>query len=119
MLRSLIIAIALLAGQPAGAGMSLLMFDQTACEWCARWDAEIGGAYHLTEEGREAPLERQSIRAPLPEGVTLDRPARFTPTFVLLRDGREVGRIEGYPGADFFYPMLRRLIGEATAAPQG
>jgi hypothetical protein len=50
------------------------------------------------------------LRAPLPEGVTLSAPAVFTPTFVLLADGVEAGRIEGYPGEDFFWPLLSGLI---------
>jgi hypothetical protein len=38
------------------------------------------------------------------------KPTRFTPTFVLVADGREVGRITGYPGEDFFWGLLQRLI---------
>ncbi|MEM7496643.1 MAG: thioredoxin family protein [Pseudomonadota bacterium] len=107
---------ALLLPGPATAGaLRLLMLDQAACEWCEQWEAEIGGAYHLTDEGRAAPLTRASIHEPLPEGVTLERRAHFTPTFVLLEDGREVGRLEGYAGADFFYPMLDRLLRDAGA----
>ena len=107
--------IALLAGPAtAAAELELLMIEARGCPWCARWEAEIGGAYALTEEGRAAPLRRARLGGPLPEGVELARPARVTPTFVLLRAGRETGRIEGHPGPDFFYPMLRGLIGEAA-----
>ncbi|MBL3206218.1 thioredoxin family protein, partial [Klebsiella pneumoniae] len=34
---------------------------------------------------------------------------RYTPTFILVDGGREIGRIEGYPGADFFWGLLERL----------
>jgi hypothetical protein len=34
----------------------------------------------------------------------------FSPTFVLVEQGREIGRITGYPGADFFWGMLAELI---------
>ncbi len=73
----------------------------------------MGVIYGRTEEGREAPLLRTSIFDPLPEEIALDRKARYTPTFVLLKDGVEVGRIEGYPGEDFFYGMLQRLLERA------
>ena len=33
-----------------------------------------------------------------------------TPTFVLAEGGREVGRIVGYHGEDFFYGMLDGLL---------
>ncbi len=114
-MRRLIAALLIALSVPsAGAGgLELLMLEAPGCPWCARWDAEIGGAYALTEEGRAAPLRRARLDRALPAGVALARPARVTPTFVLLVDGHETGRIEGHPGADFFYPMLRRLIAEA------
>lgn len=109
-LRSLPLVAALLLGAPLRAEVALIMVEQPGCTWCARWDAEVGEAYPLTAEGRIAPLRRVDLRAPLPDGIVFDRPATFTPTFVLISDGREVGRIEGYPGEDFFWPLLGRLI---------
>jgi hypothetical protein len=35
---------------------------------------------------------------------------RYTPTFVLAENGKEVGRIEGYPGEDYFWPRLENLF---------
>jgi len=96
---------------PSLAGdLQLLMFDQAGCVYCARWEAEIGPIYPVTEEAETAPLTRIDINDALPEGVVLARPAAFTPTFVLLDEGDEVGRIEGYPGEDFFWFLLGELI---------
>ena len=50
---------------------------------------------------------------PIP-GIT-HAPIRYTPTFVLAEDGQEVGRIEGYPGDEFFWVRLENLL---TQAPQ-
>jgi hypothetical protein len=41
--------------------------------------------------------------------AVLKSPVRFTPTFVLLDGDREIGRIEGYPGQDFFWARLENL----------
>ncbi|MEL6267464.1 MAG: thioredoxin family protein [Pseudomonadota bacterium] len=101
-----------------GAGLTLLMLDQPYCEWCETWEAEVGVVYDLTEEGRALPLWRRDIDDPLP-GVTLERRARYTPTFVLLCAGREIGRIEGYPGEDFFWGLLGRMLAGAGHAPDG
>lgn len=101
---------------PGFAGeLRLLMFDQPGCVYCAQWDAEIGPIYPKTQEAELAPLLRVGIRDALPDGVELDRPATFTPTFVLVDEGREVGRIEGYPGEDFFWFLLGELIAGAGA----
>ena len=95
------------------------MIRQAGCPWCEAWDEEIGPIYGKTEEAEQAPLREVDIDA-IPPGVTLDRPARFTPTFVLLENGVETGRIEGYPGDHFFWSMLDRLLEappDKTATP--
>ena len=86
------------------------MFEQPGCIYCQRWDEEIGPQYPLTDEGRAAPLRKLSLLAPLPDGIHLASPPAFTPTFVVTRYGTEVGRIAGYPGDAFFWPMLADLL---------
>ncbi|NHB76653.1 thioredoxin family protein [Rhodobacter calidifons] len=104
------------SGVAAAAGdLQLLMFEQPGCIYCARWNEEIAPQYPLTDEGRAAPLRRLQLRDPLPGDLSLVSPAVFTPTFVLVEDGAETDRIEGYPGADFFWPLLAGLIAETAA----
>jgi hypothetical protein len=88
----------------------LLMFYDPGCVWCRRWNAEIAPSYPKTREGQQAPLRRVPIRDQARAGVALARPINVTPTFVLVEDGQEVGRIDGYAGKDFFYPMLAELL---------
>lgn len=97
------------------ADMRLMMVEQPGCAYCAAWHAEIGPEYPITDEGRMAPLLRQNLRAVLPNGVTLSAPPVFTPTFILLKDGFETARIEGYPGEDFFWPLLGDMLKTAAS----
>jgi hypothetical protein len=103
------------AGSEDGA-IRLVMVEETGCRFCARWNAEIGGAYEASAEGRFAPLNRVKRAAPELEGL---RPIVFTPTFILMRGTVEVGRITGYPGKDFFWDELAPLLAGAgfTAEP--
>lgn len=94
----------------ARAESRLLMLEEPGCMWCKRWNEEVGVIYHKTDEGRRAPLIRADIRDKLPEGMSLKSRAQFTPTFVLLQDGHEIGRLEGYPGEAFFWGMLGELL---------
>lgn len=103
----------------ARAEVALVMVQQPGCVWCARWNSEIAPIYPKTPEGAAAPLRRIELREPLPEGIALDRPAQFTPTFVLLVDGHEAGRIEGYPGQDFFWGLLDRMLTDAGIVLDG
>ena len=90
------------------------MVEQSGCIYCERWDAEIGPAYPKTAEGKFAPLIRANLREGPPEGITYARRLLFTPTFVLVNNGEEQARIEGYPGEDFFWPLLTRLLEDTT-----
>ncbi|MEW2914746.1 hypothetical protein [Leisingera sp. JC11] len=92
------------------AEMTLLMAEEDGCMWCARWDEEISETYPKTPEGKIAPLRRVDIRHSAPADIALERPLLFSPTFVLLENGQEVGRIEGYPGEDFFWGLLGALL---------
>jgi hypothetical protein len=94
----------------AAGGVELLMFDDAGCPWCARWRAEVGPGYSKSPEGRRAPLRTIGLRGGVPSGIKLLGPVRATPTFVLVEDGREVGRITGYGGPDFFWSMLDELM---------
>lgn len=116
-LRALLAAVLLWVGAmlPALAATELLMFEQAGCIYCARWHAEVGPEYPITDEGRAAPLRSVQLRDGIPAGMELASRPVFTPTFVLVRDGVEVGRIEGYPGEDFFWPLLGQLIARAGA----
>jgi hypothetical protein len=95
-----------------GAGMVLVMVDDAGCVYCRRWDEDIGYVYGRTPPGRMAPLERRRMRHP---DLVPYEPLAYTPTFVLVEDGSEIGRIVGYGGADFFWGELERLIAKAEA----
>jgi hypothetical protein len=116
-LRCLATAALLACLSPAAlaADLELVMIEQPGCVYCARWDAEVAPEYPITDEGKAAPLRRLQLRAPLPADVTLTSPPVFTPTFILLADGVEQDRIEGYPGEDFFWPLLAGMIATAQA----
>ena len=98
---------------PAPAQTMLLMAEEQGCLWCARWDREIAAIYPKTPEGRAAPLLRFDVHRDPPAGVRLAGRILYTPTFVLVRDGSEIGRIEGYPGEDFFWGLLGTLLARA------
>ena len=76
---------------------------------------EIGPAYPKTDEGKYAPLMRRDIGLGAPEGGRYARRVNFTPTFILMEDGTELARIEGYPGEDFFWPILTQLLKDNTS----
>ena len=98
----------------------LVMFEQAGCEWCETFDREIAPIYAKSEEGVRAPLRRVDITKAPPPDLAFIQVERFTPLFVLVDKGREIGRIRGYPGPERFWMQLSVLFGKLDAArPQG
>jgi len=108
-MRLLAFAIVLLLASP-GRAAELIMFEQKGCVWCEKFDREIAPAYARTPEGTRAPLRRLDIGRPLPADLAFVQRERFTPVFVLVDQGREFGRIRGYPGDIFFWGLLANMI---------
>lgn len=112
-MRAVLVTSAFLLLPPAAAGSAeLLMFEREGCVWCARWDREVGPAYDRTAEGRAAPLRRIDLGKGGPAEPALARPVRYTPTFVLVEDGREVGRITGYLSNETFWGLLGKMLAD-------
>jgi len=119
-------AAVLLAGAVDAA--ELVMFRRDGCSWCAKWDREIGPVYPKTELGRRAPLRMVNLDHGVSSAIRTGSPIRYTPTFVLVERGEELGRIEGYPGDANFWGLLERLLerlpssslnGASAPAPSG
>ena len=111
-LRALVLSLLLLVPVAGRAETLLLMAEEQGCMWCAKWNREIAHIYPKTPEGKAAPLQRYDVHGPAPE-VTFLRRVHFTPTFILVRDGVELDRIEGYPGEDFFWSLLGQMLKRA------
>jgi hypothetical protein len=114
---SALVAIVILTG--AADAAELVMVRRDGCPYCERWDREIGPIYAKTEIGRRAPIRMINLsrerNLPFQHG-----PIIFTPTFVLVENGREAGRMEGYTGDEFFWVRLANLLAMLPQqAPKG
>ncbi len=96
---------------------SLLMLERHDCPWCRRWLREVGEqSWNRSDLGRRAPLRRVDVAQGLPEELRFVGNWRFTPTFVLVANGQELGRIIGYQADYFFWQQAEALIAKL---PQG
>lgn len=100
-----------LAALQSSAAAELIMFRSPGCPHCLAWDRAVGEAYPRSEFGSIAPLRMIDLDRRRGPDIELRRPVVFTPTFVLVEAGREVGRIEGFTSDEFFWGLLERLVG--------
>lgn len=90
----------------------LVMIGDPGCPYCARFEREAAPGYRASEDGQFAPLIRRDRHdadiAFIPRVV-------YSPTFIMLVRGREVGRIVGYGGSDIFWMQVAGLLADARA----
>jgi thioredoxin-related protein len=100
----------------------LIMVERDGCPWCDAFDREVAPIFTRTPEGRRAPLRRIDLYKPAPADLAFLQIERLTPLFILVDEGREIGRIRGYPGPEGFWTQLSmlmdRLPQNATALEQ-
>jgi hypothetical protein len=94
----------------------LVMVRDPGCPYCVRWDAEVSRSYRMSEEGKFAPLVQRTRSDPQ---ISYLKKIVYSPTFVMLAYGEEVGRIVGYQGSDLFWTQLEQLAVRAGFAPPG
>lgn len=112
LLIALVLAIgpASLRAEPVGSGLQLLMVEDRGCAACRQWRADVLPGYAAHPQGRAAPLLIVDIDGPWPNGLALARRPQITPSFILLRNGQEVSRVEGYAGQAHFWPVLAEML---------
>lgn len=98
------------------ADTALVMVEQDGCIYCRRWHAEVGDIYPVTEFAARAPLRIVDLRD-MPEDLTLTSRVVFTPTFLLVEDGQEIARAEGYTGDEIFWMQMELLARRLPETP--
>ncbi len=93
----------------------LIMVEQPGCVYCTRWNNELGPIYPKTEAGDFAPLRHIQLSDQDTSGIAFKSKIIFTPTFVLIEDNTELGRLEGYASQDFFWGLLEILLKQHTS----
>jgi hypothetical protein len=90
----------------------LVMITSSHCPWCEAFEDDVGKSYDLTEEALIYPLRRHDFYKAMPDDLVHLTPATMTPTFIVMRNGAEVGRIIGYPGAELFWWQISEFTAQ-------
>lgn len=94
----------------------LLIIEAEGCYYCEIWDKEVGSIYNDNKIGSLLPLRRVNIKTVRSRSLKAIKNVYFTPTFIVLNDGIEIGRITGYPGEGFFWGYLENIVEKLRAS---
>ena len=96
----------------AAAGTRLIMVTSDYCPFCQAWERDVGIVYDKSPYAPDLPLTRIDMGSAMPEGVVLSKPVVGTPTFLVIRDGREIDRQRGYDDAEMFWWWISEHAGD-------
>ncbi len=100
----------------------LLMFSNPHCGYCQAFLNEVAPGYDKTEYAKYLPLKIIQVNTKMPDWIAEAMSdgrlggIRVAPTFVIwdnsgIHDrGKEIARLEGYPGKEIFYESIRIFI---------
>ncbi|MFC1672853.1 thioredoxin fold domain-containing protein [Pseudomonadota bacterium] len=118
-LLSALLGAVVFSGDKTVSAAELVYFHSEACPVCDRWNEEVGTIYPKTEESQRLPLRKQSVHDDVPKDLAFVNAVGFTPTFVVIEDGHEVGRITGYVNDMFFWQHIEEMIVKVKAPTAG
>tara|TARA_B100000959_G_scaffold271081_1_gene318799 strand:- start:990 stop:1631 length:642 start_codon:yes stop_codon:yes gene_type:complete len=100
----------------------LLMFSNPHCSYCQAFLNEVAPGYDKTEYAKYLPLKIIQVNTKMPDWIAEAMSngrlggIRATPTFVIWDNsgtydrGKEIARLEGYPGKEIFYESIGIFI---------
>ena len=92
--------------QTAVADSRLIMVTSDYCPSCQAWELDVGKVYDKSPYATTLPLTRVEIGSKMPGGATFQKPVVGTPTFLIIHNGQEIGRQNGYFDAEMFWWWL-------------
>ena len=106
------LAALLLACSASTRAAELLYFFSSSCGYCRAFDTEVAAIYPRTDAAALAPMRRIEVNPdtmqPLRENVLFE--VTTVPTFVMLEDGGEIARFEGYSSDELFWMSMERML---------
>lgn len=89
----------------------LLMFEHKGCVVCKKFKAEMLPKYLKSKFAKDMPIRSIIGDDPDPyKGLELKGfPFIYSPTFVLVQDGKELVRIQGFTGEKLFWQQMQNI----------
>lgn len=98
---------------PVISPLQLYVIEAPGCTYCGVFRDDIAPAYVTSERGKELPLNYLDINDLPGTKLTLAAPVDIVPTFVVVKNNTEVGRVSGFVSAEDFYQSVKYILGTA------
>jgi thioredoxin-related protein len=98
------------ASVPQLCNLQLVVMEAEGCIYCTVFRRDVLPSYEVSERGKDMPVRFVDVNDVVKSGIELVQPIDILPTFVVVKDNREVGRIPGYVGPEDFFHSINYLL---------
>lgn len=96
-----------------GSNLELVVMEAPGCTYCTLFRRDVLPSYQASERAKDVPIRFVDINDEAASALGLDGPVDVVPTFVVLQNNKEIGRIPGYTGPEFFFHTMNYLLSSA------
>jgi thioredoxin-related protein len=99
---------------PTESAYQLVVLEAEGCIYCHLFRRDVLPGFAASEQGRQLPVRFLDINAVSDAHLDLQTPVDIVPTFIVVKNNKEVGRIPGYVGPENFYHSISYLLSSAS-----
>lgn len=98
---------------PKSSHLQLVVMEAPGCTYCGIFRRDVLPAYEASERAKDVPIRFLDVNDVSSTTMDLEAPVDIVPTFVILKDNKEIGRIPGYVGPETFFHSINYLLSTA------
>lgn len=89
----------------------VIVFEIGGCKYCSAFRDNLAARYLASTTNQAAPMRFVDVGRLDPQSFHLRSDINTVPTIVLMQDGREIDRVEGYPLPEMLFGMVKSRVG--------
>ncbi len=100
-------------GVPPLDSLELVVIEADGCIFCQIFRSDVLPSYEASEQGKQMPAHFVDINDMEATHIEFKAAVDIVPTFIVVKDHHEVGRIPGYVGPENFFHSINYLLASA------
>lgn len=93
--------------------LQIIVMEAPGCIYCSLFRRDVLPSYEASTRARTVPVRFLDVNDLEKAQLDLTAPVDIVPTFVVVKDKRELGRVPGYIGPETFFHALNHILGQA------
>lgn len=91
----------------------LIVVEADGCIYCDLFRRDVLPTYQSSNQGQQVPARFVDINDVDAAALTLKSKVDIVPTFIVMKNRNEIGRVPGYVGPENFYHAINYLMASA------